>query len=244
MPDKQADTTIAHQVELTIGRLDSLSTLPCVTAQIFPRLQQGQFSPSALVDIIESDAALTAKILSLTERQHVRLPDERFSLRSGLDRLPEGLVRDALVLVKVFRGPGHDYNRRQLMLHSLAVACCAKDIAEITLPQMDSHLAYCAGLLHDIGKFALEDAMPKSFARIVEEAKSQRASACTIEREYLGTDHTILGRHLAQKWHLPDAIGLAIWLHHSDTVTIYQDISEARIAAIVQLADSVARQSD
>ncbi len=244
MPDKQADTTIAQQVELTIGQLDSLSTLPCVAAQFFPRLQQGQFSLSALVDIIESDPALTAKILSLTEQQGVRLPDERFSIRSRLDRLPEGLVREEIVLVKVFRGPGHDYNRRQLILHSLAVACCAKDIAEITLPQMDSNLAYFAGLLHDIGKFALEDAMPKSFGRIVEEAKSQRAGACAIERNYLGTDHTILGRHLAQKWHLPDAIEQAIWLHHSDTVTIYQNMSEARIAAVVQLADSLARQSD
>ena len=244
MPDKQADTTVAQQVELTIGRLDSLSTLPCVAAQIFPRLQQGQFSPSALVDIIESDPALAAKILSLTEQQGVRLPDERFSLRSGLDRLPEGLVCDALVSVKVLRGPGQDYNRKQLMLHSLAAACCAKGIAEITLPQMDSHLAYFAGLLNDIGKFALEEAMPKSFVRIVEEAKSQRAGACAIERNYLGTDHTIMGRRLAQKWHLPDAIEHAIWLHHSDTVTIYQNISGARIAAIVQLADSLARQSD
>ncbi len=244
MPDKQADTTIAQQVELTIGRLDLLSTLPCVAAQFFPRLQQGHFSFSALVDIIESDPALTTKILSLTEQQGLRLPDERFSLRSGLDRLAAGLVRDALFSVKVVYAPERIDNRKQLMLHSLAVACCAKDIAEITLPQMDSHLAYCAGLLHDIGKFALEEAMPKSFTRIIEEARLQRASACIIERKYLGTDHTIFGRRLAQKWRLPDAIGLAIWLHHSNTVTIYQNMSEARMTAIVQLADSVARQSD
>jgi putative nucleotidyltransferase with HDIG domain len=240
MPDKKADTAIAHQVELAIGRLDSLSILPCVAAQLLPRLMQGQFSPSA--DIIESDPALTARILSLMGKYGVSKAGERFSLRQGLDRLPAGLVRDALLSLRVIHEPQHD-NRKQLMLHSLAVACCAKDIAEITLPQMDSQLAYCAGLLHDIGKFALEEAMPKSFVRIIEEAKSQCACTCDIEKKYLGTDHTMLGKHLAQKWYLPEAIGLAIWLHHSDTVTIYQNMSEARMAAIVQLADSIARQS-
>ncbi len=242
MPDKKADTTIAHQVELTISRLNSLSILPCVAAQLFPRLLQGQFSASA--DIIESDPALTATILSLIGMQGVSKAGERFSLRQGLDRLPAGLVRDALLSVRVLHLPQvDDDNRKQLMLHSLAVACCAKDIAEITLPQVDSQLAYCAGLLHDIGKFALEETMPKSFARIVEEAKSQSACSSDIEKKHLGIEHTLLGKHLAQKWCFPDAIALAIWLHHSDTVTIYQNMSEARLAAIVQIADSITRQS-
>jgi len=241
MPDRKADTTIAHQVELTIGRLNSLSILPCVAAQLFPRLLQGQFSLSA--DIIESDLALTARILSLIGKHGVSKAGERFSLRQGLDRLPAGLVRDALLSAKVLHEPWHEDNRKQLMLHSLAVACCAKDIAEITLPQMDSQLAYCAGLLHDIGKFALEETMPKSFVRIIEEAKSQSACSSNIEERHFGIEHTLLGKHLAQKWCLPDAIALAIWLHHSDTITIYQNMSEARLAAIVQLADSMARQS-
>lgn len=243
MPDEKADTTIAHQVELAIGRLNCLSILPCVAAQLFPKLLQGPFSPSASADIIESDPALAAGILSLMGRHNVSKAGERFSLRQGLDRLPAGLVRDTLLSVKVIHEPWRDNNRRQLMLHSLAVACCAKALAEITLPQMDSRLAYCAGLLHDLGKFALEEAMPKSFARIIEEAKSRSACSGDIEKKHLATEHTLLGKHLAQKWHLPEAIALAIWLHHSDTVAIYQNMSEARLAAIVQLADSIARQS-
>ena len=244
MPDEKADTAIAQQVELTIGQLDSLSTLPCVVAQFFFKLLQGQFSPSALADIIESDPAFIAKILSLIGERGEGMPGGKFSLRQGLGRLSAGLVRDAFFSVKVFNvpGQGNDF-RKQLILHSLAVACCARDIADITLPQADSQLAYCAGLLHDIGKFALEETMPKSFIRIAEEARSQSAGTLDIERKYLGTDHTILGKRLAQKWRFPKAISLAIWLHHSDTVMVYQNMSEARIAAIVQLADSVARQS-
>ena len=250
MSGKIADIKAAHQIELVARRLDSLSTLPCVAARFFSKLLQPQFSPSALADIIESDPALTAKILSLVPQQGVVFIDENPSVRQVLDKLPAQLVRDAILSVKVFgtfegeHGPDsyRALPRKQLALHALAVACCAKDIAEIIPSETDSQLAYSAGLLHDIGKLALDRAMPKSFARIVKEAKSQNAGACAIEQKHLGLDHTILGKRLAQKWRLPNQITLAIWLHHSDTVVISEDMPEARIAQIVQLADLTARQ--
>ena len=251
MPEEPANTTVTQQIELAVGGLDSLSTLPCIAVQFVPKLLQGQFSPSALADIIESDPALTARILSLIEQRGVGLPDGRFSLRQALDKLSAHDVRDAVLSINVLQAfdldDGIDKDRvtakKGLLLHSIAVACCAKDIAEMASPQMDSQLAYSAGLLHDMGKLALEETMPKSFASMVEEAKSTKRSSRAIEQKHLGTDHTIIGKRLGQKWRLPNLIVLAIWLHHSQTVTIAEDMPEARIAAVVQLADSIACQS-
>ena len=247
MPDEKAGLMTAHQVELVIRRLDSLSILPSVAAQFFPRLLQPQFSPSAIADIIELDPALTTRMLSLIHQQALSFSVQKFSLRQALDKLPAHLVRDAVLAVKVFQAFDHNDNRvllrKRLIEHSLAVACCAEDIAEIISPRMNPRLVYCAGLLHDIGKLALGEAMPKSFVRIVEEAKSETACACTIEQKHLGLDHTILGKRLAQKWRLPEQITLAIWLHHIDAAELSKSIPEARVAQVVQLADSIARQS-
>ncbi len=251
MPDESINTRVALETELTVSRLDSLSTLPCIAAKFFPRILQGRFSPSALADIIESDPALAGRILSLIEQRGASLPDGRFSLRHGLDKLAANDVRDAILSIKVSQAfdldDGIDKERaaakKELLLHSLAVGCCAKDIAGMATPQMDSELAYMAGLLHDIGKLALEETMPKSFAGMIEEAKSTKRSLRVIEQKHLGTDHTIIGKRLGQQWRLPNLIVLAIWLHHSQTVTIAEDMPEARIAAVVQLADSIARRS-
>ena len=251
MPETNADTTVAQQIELAVGRLDSLSTLPCVAVQFFSKTLEPQFSSLALADVVESDPALTAKILSLAHEQGVSLSDEKFSLRRALDKLPADSVRDAILAVKISGAFELDsgpegltiLSKKDLMLHSLAVACCAERIAEVASAQVGPQLAYLAGLLHDIGKYALQETMPKSFHSIVEEARSTKASSCTIERERLATDHTVLGKVLAQRWHLPDAIALAIWFHHSDTATISQSVLEARIAQVVQLADCMARQS-
>jgi putative nucleotidyltransferase with HDIG domain len=246
MPDIPSNaSTAARRVELAIARLKSLSTLPSVAARLFSKFCQGQFSPSVVADIIEADPALMARMLELIGRRRISLPSDNFSLRATLDRLPAEMVRDVVLSVGVFHDSQNPetLSRKDLFLHSLAVACCAESIARIVPVRIDSQLAYCAGLLHDIGKLALQDAMPKSFVRIVEQARSTQSSSLAVERLQLGADHTILGKRLAQKWRLPDEIALAVWLHHSDTATIAQNMPQAGIAQIVQLADSIARQS-
>ena len=253
MPEEIADPTVAHQVELVIRRLKSLSTLPCIATRFLSHLLQARLS--ALSETIESDPAITAKILSLMHQHRLSYPDENPSVRQALDKLPAHAVRQALLSVKVYPAFGRDEPspsdgrgehrvmfRKQLVVHCLAVACCAEDIAEIISPQMDSQLVYSAGLLHDIGKLALDETMPRSFAGIVEQAKSQQANTRTLEQKHLGLDHTILGKRLAAKWHLPDQIILAIWLHHSDVSLISQSMPQAGIARVVQLADLIARQ--
>jgi putative nucleotidyltransferase with HDIG domain len=247
MPDKPENAAIASgQVELAIRRLDCLSTLACIAAQFLPKLLQSQFHPSSLLEMIESDPALSSKILSLISQSGVGLHKDRFSLGRALDRLSAHEVRHAVLSI----GISHILNensdssvKKGLLLHSIATACCCKEIAEIASPRVDPQLAYYAGLLHDIGKLALDETMPKSYARILDQAKEQGQCTQKIEQELLGTDHTIIGKHLAQKWQYPNSITLAIWLHHSRTVTILRDMPEAEIAAIVQLADSLARHS-
>ncbi|MBN2180532.1 MAG: HDOD domain-containing protein [Sedimentisphaerales bacterium] len=243
-------TAAAQQVELIINRLDHLSTLACIAAKLIPKLSQSQVQLSVLIDIIESDPALTSRILSLIGQHNIILPDGRFSLVKALDKLPAHEVRNSILSIKVSQDFGEDNDtnadiisrKKGLLLHSIAVANCAKEIAETASPRMDPQLAYYAGLLHDIGKLALDETMPKSYARILDQARAAGKDTYETERENLGTDHTIIGKRLAQKWRFPNLIETAVWLHHSPTVTISHDMPQARIASVVQLADSIARQ--
>ena len=246
MPDKPSDRRIAaQQVKLAVGRLNSLSTLPGVGAQLFSRFLPGRLSPPALADLIESDPALAAKILSLIGQRDLSPDESRFSLRQALDKLTSDEIREAVLSVKVAPPlDPHEPLRTGLVLHSLAVGCCAEGIAEkIALPHIGSEMAYWAGLLHDLGKLALLETIPKSLARIMEEAESAQQCSYAIELKHLGIEHTTLGKHLAHRWRLPNPVVLGLWLHHSDTVTICRDMPEASMAVVVQLADSIARQS-
>ena len=251
--DKSAKNTAAtRQVELIIRQLEGLSTLPEVAAGYLAKLADGAIDRAALGGIIESDAALSAKILSLAYKERVVFTNDKPSVSEAVAKLPASMIREAVLSSKVFGAFESDYDadsartlgRKQLALHGLGVACCAGDIAELVLGAGYRQLAYSAGLLHDIGKLALDEVMPKSFERMVSEAKSQNASLQHVEQKHLGIDHAVIGRRLAEKWHLPSEIVLAIWLHHSDPEIICENLPAARIAGIVRLADIITRQCD
>ncbi len=251
MVEKYVDAAAARKVELAIGELGSLSVPPCVAVQYLSKLLQGRFSPTSVADIVECEPALAAGILSLAQRQGAGPIRQRHAVRLVLDRLDANDVRNTLLQVKVTAGfeiefaneqpavPAH----RDLTLHSLAVACCARRLAEVASAAIDPQLAYSAGLLHDIGKYALQEIMPKSLAAITKEAEATNASLCRAEQRHLGTNHALLGKQLAQRWRLPEPIALAIWLHHRDPAAFSESIPEATIALYVQAADHIARQA-
>ncbi|MHC4520186.1 MAG: ATP-binding protein, partial [Planctomycetota bacterium] len=78
---------------------------------------------------------------------------------------------------------------------------------------------------------------------IAQEAEVTRASLYAVEQKHLGTNHAMLGKQLAQKWRLPEAIAMAIWLHHSDAVTRLDDLAEAQVARLVWAADHIVRDA-
>jgi putative nucleotidyltransferase with HDIG domain len=247
MAKRYVDVTASRKVELAVNELGSLSVPPCVAVQYLSKLAQGRFSPTSVADILECEPACAASILSLAQRQAAGPVRQRHSVRLVLDRLDANDVRDALLQTKVAAGFEIEFADREfaaparkgLILHSLAVACCARRIAEAT-NGIDPHLAWSAGLLHDVGKLALQDVMPRSLAAIAREAEAARAALHVVEHAHLGTNHTLLGKQLAQRWRLPQPILLAIWLHHRDAPSL-QAVDEARIALLVRAADHVAR---
>lgn len=246
MPEKPADITIAQQVEFGVCRLTSLSALPQIAALLISKLNDFQLTPSNLVEIIEVEPAFISKLLLLAYKEGLNQPDRFYTFSSVIEKLPLRRIRDVLLSVNVYSVSETNVKRlefrKQLLRHCIAVGCCAKQIAEIALPQISPALAYSAGLLHDLGKLALDEVMPRSFVRINEQASEENTCICDIERKHFGIDHTILGKRLANRWHLPEEIVLAVWLHHSDTVRISRSMPETKIAAIVQLADIIARQ--
>ncbi len=245
MADTSRDDLAARQVELAVSRLESLCVLPCAAARLLRKLSEGRFSPSDLNEIIASEPALLARFLRLFAQEGVSLGAGESWLGVALERLPAEVVREAILSVEIAAEGGKDekLSRKDLVLHSLGVACCAANIARISGFGVDPNEAYCAGLLHDMGKLALQDVMPRSVERIVEQARATGRSLLDVERAELGVDHSVLGKRLARRWRLPGAITLAIWLHHGNTGAIRAALEEVRTAQIVQLADLIARRS-
>jgi putative nucleotidyltransferase with HDIG domain len=245
MPEQSPDNSAARRIELAVGQCESISILPSVASRFLAQLSRMELTPGALAELVESDPAITALILQLCHNKGIVIKQCDTWLLQVMEGLSLREIRDAVLSANVVGGLSDDAGtefRKELTCHSLASACCAKLLAKFVSPAIDGDTAYLAGLLHDIGKFLLDEVMPKSFDTLIGQAKAGKTSFCRVEQDNLGIDHAILAKRFAQKFRLPSDIILGLWLHHSRAGAIPQ-MPQARIAGIVELADIIVRRA-
>jgi putative nucleotidyltransferase with HDIG domain len=132
------------------------------------------------------------------------------------------------VQTRMFQATEHMALLRQLWRHSVATGSFAKEIARARRRNVES--AFLCGLLHDIGKPLVLDAVTE-----IERARGTRYGQVALGAA-MDQFHARVGALLSREWALPDQVSEAILFHHD-----YQEaprFSEA--AMMVNLADHVA----
>lgn len=238
-----------ERLELVLGHIDHLPTIPAVAGRLLAVSSSDDSCARDVVELIESDASLTAAILRMVRRADLGAPTHGLTVERAVKFLGLNRVRNLALSVQVFEtlsNPEEDDRARKarngIWLHSLAVACAAEAIAERMGGADLAGEAFVCGLLHDIGKVALDLCLPKSYARVVETVERSRDCICDVERRVLGLDHTLAGKRLAQRWQLPEAVVEAVWLHHQDPSTLPSTVVHRELVGIVHLADHLVRR--
>ena len=95
--------------------------------------------------------------------------------------------------------------------HSVACALITQDTAASS--GSDGDAAYTAGLLHDMGCFAMLSCWPKEYSQIL--ATCLPADELQVEFESLGVSHPDAGAFLLERWDLPAELVVVAREHHS-----------------------------
>jgi signal transduction histidine kinase/HD-like signal output (HDOD) protein len=213
MAGEQSRAQVAGQVEHAVRRLEGLSILPGAASRFLRGVFDMQLEPRELAELVESEPALAVMMFSLVKKQS----NETISIHRLCEQIPLRDIRDRFFSLGIYQSfdgdPERIERRRQLVTNAAAVAYCAREIAEQSNLNVDGDAAYTAGLLHSIGNLALDEAMPRSFAAIAEQAQSERVCISDVQERNIGLDYTVLGKRLAAKWSLPQQIQMAVWLH-------------------------------
>jgi putative nucleotidyltransferase with HDIG domain len=236
------------RVELILQQLEELPTLPSVAMQVLATTSRDDSTFADVVQLISSDPSLSARILQLVRRADVGGGNVS-SVQQAVTLLGFDAVRSAVLSVSVFQtfsgsSSGGAFKREEFWQHALAVACCAELLAE-KLPKggVSSSEAFVCGLLHDLGKVALDTILPKSFSRVVEGVDLLRGDIADLERTIIGLDHLVVGKRLAERWQLPTNVRDVIWLHGQPPEALPSTIKDARLINLVSLADLLVRES-
>ena len=251
MPQESNEQTELNekQVEMILSNIDRLPTLPAVATRLLMVSSAEDVDLEEVIGLIESDPSMSATILSMCRTADKGLGDKITTVRRAVIMLGLEAVQVAALSVHVYNQLESEsddpdsmvFDRPGFWVHSLAVACGAECIARFN-PQLgvSPEQAYIAGLLHDLGKLALDLVLPKAYDRVLNMSKSRQCGVCLIERTMLGLDHHTAGKRMAEHWKLPDPIRDAIWLH-SQPIESLPEGSNRPVVSVVTLAESWAR---
>ncbi|MEM1164721.1 MAG: HDOD domain-containing protein [Planctomycetota bacterium] len=253
------ESTLAARVGLILQQIDALPTLSPVAIRVLELAGSHDGQIEEIVQLIESDQSLSAKLLALTRRADLGLGGgvqriERAVLMLGLDA-----VRAAVLSFEVFealesgRGIEDDtmpeepslagYDRRKLWRHLIACAAAAELLAERhqVRDEVSPDEAFLCGLLHDLGMLALDRVLPRTFAKAAAIAEQRQTSISAVERQLIGLDHHVAGKRLAEHWKLPQVLQDVMWLSGHSPEAL-PDLDHRPTIALVGVAAEVARQ--
>jgi putative nucleotidyltransferase with HDIG domain len=238
------------RVELILQQLEDLPTLPAVAVRVLEITSNELGDAKEVVRLIESDPSLTARILQLVHQSDVGVRGEVTSVERAVVLLGFEAVRSAVLAISVFetfRDAGKplasQFRRDEFWKHCVAVACAAELIAQnLDDKSISPSEAFVCGLLHDLGKVALDAALPKSFHRVVEAAELLRGNIADVERTVIGLDHMVVGKRLAERWQLPANVRDCIWLHGQTPGALPPSVRNPKLVNLITLADIIARE--
>ena len=151
-----------------------------------------------ITELVGSDPATAAKVVSAAVQAGAA---SIRTITGAVDYLGADTIRSAVLTLRA-APPGSD-DHDALWRHSLAVALAAEALAGVL--GLDASEAWLCGLLHDVGKAALLHLFPKSYSRVLDSARDDGAGVLELERRIIGADHAVTGRHLAERWKLPQS---------------------------------------
>jgi putative nucleotidyltransferase with HDIG domain len=207
-----------------VAGLERVPPLPRAVHVILRELDATGSCAGSVGEIVASEPVIGAALLRVVNSAALGVRRRILTVSQAVAYLGFASVRAVVMRLKLAQlmpGPargdveGLCYDGEALWLHSLAVAQVADHLAKRT-KKADPDLASTLGLLHDIGKLAINSQFPEKVAELWEPAEDAAADESWLarERRIFGADHAAIGAFLAGRWKLPKELADAIRLHH------------------------------
>jgi putative nucleotidyltransferase with HDIG domain len=235
---------MAKDLRAILEEFDEVPALPLAVERVLRATEDPNTELDDVVNAIEQDPALSARVLRLSNSPYFGMRQRVGTVRLALVILGMREVRNIVLAVSVI---GAVSSSRLLALvardfwqHSSVTAMAARVFAK-QLRKQNLEDAFVGGLLHDMGQLALAERFEHDYTKICLTAGSDEDRLCELEKEHFGFTHADVGAAFAQEWGLPDALRDALLMHHAAPWQPLTDAANPALAALVRLANRVAR---
>jgi putative nucleotidyltransferase with HDIG domain len=230
-------TGTSEKLQQLVQTVRDLPALPEVVVRVMRLAEDPRSDAQSIARVIATDQAMAARVLKLANSAFYGLPRRVSTLSEAVVILGFRTIKNLAIAASTFELlnreiAGYWLQRGELWRHSLACAIGAQLIARrVRLPVSEE--AFVAGLLHDIGKVAINLFVREQFDQIMERALQDRIPFVEAEQAVLGFNHAMAGGLIAEKWNLPPLLVSVIKYHHQPSSAPEKE----PMISVVHLAD-------
>ena len=217
IPDMSENSTELNKRLATA--VEKMPAFPKSVQRILELSRDINCSPKDLVGVIEKDPVMTMKLLRVLNSAYYSFPRQITSVNQSVVYLGLNTIKNmalsfaALGVLPKNNAAGFDV--QDYLMHSLTTAGLARLLSQkFKVADADANDCYLAGLLHDFGKVVFAQFMPQEFKQALTLSLEQSISLRDAEHQVIGTDHTVVGAMLVEKWQFPSGIATLILEHH------------------------------
>jgi putative nucleotidyltransferase with HDIG domain len=222
--------------------IDKLPSMPALASKLVSVVNSPESSAEDAAKLIEKDPALTSKIIRLANSAFYGMPRTISSVSSAVVVLGFNTIRSVALSAAIFNMFPRDSNAGsfdylRFWRHSIVSGMVARLLARriLNFVLIDPEGAFCAAILHDIGKLIFQQYFPEECGAACRLAFEKSIPLIRAEEEIMGITHARIGSILADKWAFPPDLENAIVYHHTpDNAGVCREL-----ACVVHLADAV-----
>lgn len=240
-----ANVTNSPFYQKILQNIDQLPALPTIVSRLVSVVNSPDSSAGDAAKLIEKDPILTSKMLRLANSAFYGMPRAVSSVSSavvilGFNTIKSLVLGSAVMKIFPLKNRVIAFERERFWKHSIVTGLAARAITRyyLNVRLIDPESAFCAGILHDLGKLVFEQFLPQEYGRIAEYARQNNLPLILVEGEVLGINHADVGRIVADSWALPLDLEYAMVYHHAPSLA--DNLTE--LVATIHLADSIAHE--
>ncbi|MFH1299771.1 MAG: response regulator [Planctomycetota bacterium] len=219
-------------VRRAVSQITRLPSLPDLYQKICDIAKSENAGIKDAIDVIQQDAAMSAKVLQLVNSSYFGIAREISSISQAISLLGMETLKSLVLSIGIFDNhlPVNvkGFSLKKLMNHSVACGTLAKKIAHGETGDSDlAEHAFTAGLLHDLGKLLLAVEIPVLVENTIEITKADMITFAEAELLSEGFSHADVTGYLIGLWKLPMPVVEAVTFHHSPQLLVSETMEPA-----------------
>jgi putative nucleotidyltransferase with HDIG domain len=207
------------RVDEILTRAGELPPFPAVIQRVMALMADPLVGADKILDVVKYDQAITARVIKMCNSTIIGGAMPVSTLRDALVRIGN---KQLLQIIMSAGGTellqrelqGYGLGSGDLWKHSMLCALLAESLCDVVkYPYPDK--AFTAGLLHDVGKLAMAEAVNDEYETIRQASEAGKISFYEAENQVLGVSHAEIGGRLGEMWKFDVEMISAIRHHHA-----------------------------